>query len=67
MLNATLLVVVSCGIAGFYLCFFYATIRTVYYKKVHTELQTAFLGVSNCILTSLKLHSTNGIEKTFFL
>lgn len=38
-----------------------------YNKKVHTELQTAFLRDSNCIFASLKLHSTNGIEKNIFL
>lgn len=66
MLNARLLVIVSCGIAEFYLWGFYATIRMFYYKKVHTELQTAFLRDSNCILAFLKLHSTNGIEKQIF-
>lgn len=66
MLNARLLVIVSCGIAGFYLWGFYTTIRMFYYKKVHTELQTPFLRDSNCILTSLKLHSTNDIKKNSF-
>lgn len=63
MLNARLQVIASCSIAGFYLWGFYATLRMLYYKKVHTELQSAFLRDCYCILISLKLLSTNGIEK----
>lgn len=37
-----------------------------YHKKIHTELHTAFLRHSHCILASLKLHSINGIERLPF-
>lgn len=63
-MNARLLVIASCCIESFYLWGFYAILRMFYSEKVPTQLQTAFVRHTNCVLTSLKLHSTNGIEKT---